>query len=314
MIKQKDVLASVAAGHTKTAQGTVIDRELVKAAKGVSRNRLYRVYLPAGYNPSRRYPLVMVLHGCSQDHRAIQNIAGFDAIADRVGAIVVYPFVTTYSGLRTQNCWGWWLSAQRQRGRGEVADLKRIAEDVSDEYAVDPSRRHVCGLSAGAAMSVACLTTYSDYWTSGASVAGVPYGESSSSVRANAHVPVRRKTLNTLIRLLSRALVAPAPQLIIVQSSSDKVVGPRLGANLRDSWLKVSNCEKHSLQVDVSVTHGVSWQFDQFGKSGKLHIGYLFIDGIDHGWPGGLEGQFSIPKAPNVSELIWCFFEHVAKT
>lgn len=310
MIEQHVVEAVLTFDHAKSTGGIVTDHELFKESGRVSRHRQYRVYLPAGYDASSQYPLIMVLHGCRQDHLAIQSITGFDAIADRVGAIVVYPFVTTYSGLRTQNCWGWWLSRQRQRGRGEVADLKQIAEDVSANYAVDCSRRHICGLSAGGAMSVACLAAYSDFWTSGASVAGVPYGESTNAVRANPHMPVRRKTVNTLARLLSRELVADPPPLLVVQSNADKMVGPKLGANLRDSWKKVSECEKQPVQLFREASRGVAWQFEQYSSVESLQVAHLLINGLEHGWPGGVAGKFCIPDAPNVSELIWAFFDH----
>jgi len=314
VISQNTIDASLASDSHVAARGTAVDHELFKESGRVSRHRQYRVYLPGGYSPNKQYPLLVVLHGCRQDHLAIQRITGFDAIADRVGAIVVYPFVTTYSGLRTQNCWGWWLSRQRQRGRGEVADLRQIAEDVSQNYAVDINRRHICGLSSGGAMAVACLAAYSDFWTSGASVAGVPFGESANSVRVNPHVPVRRKTVNSLVRMLSRELVAPAPPLLVVQSKADKMVGPRLGANLRDSWIKVSGCGETPDKLYQQDSRGVMWRFEQYARLGVLHVGHLLIEGLDHGWPGGVAGQFSIPDAPNVSELIWAFFEQVAES
>ncbi|MFK7858574.1 MAG: PHB depolymerase family esterase [Granulosicoccus sp.] len=313
MIDQDLVDTALAAGHYPDAKGTVIDHELFKESGRVSRHRQYRVYLPGNYSRDKQYPLIVVLHGCRQDHLAIQRITGFDAIADRVEAIIVYPFVTTYSGLRTQNCWGWWLSRQRQRGRGEVADLRQIAMDVSNRYAVDTTRRHVCGLSSGGAMAVACLAAYSDFWTSGASVAGVPYGESTNAVRANPHLPVRRKTVNSLVRMLNRELIAPAPPLLVVQSRADKMVGPKLGANLRDSWAIVSGCEDATVMRFEQVSRGVVCKFEQFAARGELHVGHLLIEDLPHGWPGGVAGKFCIPDAPNVSELIWVFFEHIAQ-
>ncbi|MFK7993199.1 MAG: PHB depolymerase family esterase [Granulosicoccus sp.] len=310
MIKQHVVDTCVSTDPGSNASGKVIEHELFKESGRVSRHRQYCVYLPENYDPHGKYPLIVVLHGCRQDHLAIQGITGFDAIADRVGAIVVYPFVTTYSGLRTQNCWGWWLSRQRQRGRGEVADLKQIAEDVSRAYAVDVSRRHICGLSSGGAMAVACLAAYSDFWTSGASVAGVPYGESTNAVKTNLHVPVRRKTVNTLVRILSRELIAPPPPLLVVQSNADKMVGPKLGANLRDSWIKVSGSDQQPPLVSQNECRGVAWRLEQYSSSDTLQVGYFLVDGLIHGWPGGVSGKFCIPDAPNVSELIWAFFEH----
>ena len=308
MMDQDSVTTALSQTHAKAAQGTCVDHEILKEAGRVSRYRQYRVYLPAGYDESKQYPLIMVLHGCRQDHLAIQSITGFDAIADRVGAIVVYPFVTTYAGLRTQNCWGWWLVRQRQRGRGEVSDLRRIAQDVSDTYSVDIKRRHICGLSSGGAMSVACMATYADFWTSGASVAGVPYGESINAVKANAHTVVRRKTLNNLLRLLRRVLVADAPSLLVVQSTGDSMVGPKLGANLRDSWAQASGCGVNASAVFSDSTRDVSWELEQYNDGDKLRVAHLLMEDLEHGWPGGLQGRFSHPEGPNISELIWRFF------
>lgn len=309
MLTQSLVSASLEMEHVLAPCGRTFEHEIGKETGRVLRHRKYTVYLPKGYTPKRSYPLLMVLHGCSQDHLEIQAITGFDAIADRVGAIVVYPFITSYSGLRTENCWGWWLRHERQRGQGEVADLREIAEDVCAGYSVDVGRRHICGLSSGAAMSVACLAAYSDYWASGASVAGVPYGESANSVQVSRHMPVRCKSVSTLVRLLSRELIAPAPSLLVVQSKADKMVGPRLGSNLRDSWVTVSGCEQNPTQVFEDESRGFAWMFEQYPSRGALQVGHFLLEDLEHGWPGGLPGGFCFPDAPNISELIWTFFE-----
>ncbi len=307
VIEPNTLNAALSSQHVDSPKGTHLDLEIDKESGRVSRYRQFRVYLPANYTPGRQYPLLMVLHGCRQDHTGIQAITGFDSIADRVGAIVVYPFVTTYSGLRTQNCWGWWLSRQRQRGRGEVSDLRRIAEDVSELYSVDPARRYICGLSSGGAMSVACLAAYSDFWAKGASVAGVPYGESTNSVRLNDHMPVRRKSVGALVRMLSRELVSSAPPLLIVQMKADRMVGPKLGANLRDSWVNVSGCSAEPCKVYANNTRGYPWSLEQYCIEGSVQVAHFLLEDLDHGWPGGAPGKFSFPQAPNVSELIWRF-------
>lgn len=313
MITHSELTTALQRQSSAKASGKTLDLELVKQSGHVSRFRKYRVYLPKGYSAERSYPMLMVLHGCKQDHASIQAIAGFDAIADREQVIVVYPFVTTYSGLRNQNCWGWWLSRQIHRGRGEVSDLHRIAENVSNTYSVATNQRYVCGLSSGAAMSVVSLAAYSDFWTAGASVAGVPYGESSRSVRFVRHIPVRRKTVNALVRLLKRALVAPPPPLLVVQSEADNIVGPKLGANLRDSWLGASKCSAEANEIFEDSANDPTWQLTQYKDNDRLQVAHFLMSDQPHGWPGGLPGEYSLPDAPNVSELIWAFFAQHSK-
>lgn len=310
MINPVEVVGALASTAIEQAQGDVRDATLDKRSGWYSHSRLYRVYLPVDYNRRRRYPLVMVLHGCRQSHLSIQSISAFDAIADREKFVVVYPYATVYRSIRSRNCWGWWQPRHRQRGHGEVADLSRIAEQVCNDYSIDSNRLHVCGLSSGAAMSVASLVAYGDTWRSGASVAGVPYGESARSVRISQFMPVRHKSVETLVRILRRELRVEPPPLLIIQSRADKVVGSKSAENLRDSWLQISGAGS---QPDVRLTgkvHAVQWELNQYSDSAKqLRVAFLQLDKLTHGWPGGLPGNFSIPKAPNVSELIWAFFK-----
>jgi predicted peptidase len=51
----------------------------------------YGVYLPSGYDASRRYPLVVGLHGAGGDHLSVMRYAGMLDAADRHGAILVTP-------------------------------------------------------------------------------------------------------------------------------------------------------------------------------------------------------------------------------
>lgn len=95
-----------------------------------SRRRTFLVRTPVGHDGTRPAPLVMVLHGCLQDHRDIQSISNFDYVADRCGFVTVYPFVTSYRDRRLRHCWGWWRSSEIQPGRGEVQDLWEIVEQV----------------------------------------------------------------------------------------------------------------------------------------------------------------------------------------
>ncbi len=298
------------------SRGQHVDKVLSKKARLVRRRREYRVYLPKGYDGQTALPMVMVLHGCRQTHEDIQSITGFDAIADREQFIVVYPFVTSYSGLRSENCWGWWLGRQRKRNKGEVGDLHQIVADVVNDYAIDQSRLHVCGLSAGAAMSVVALTVYSDIWRSGASVAGVPYGESARSVKFSRHVPVQLRPLSMLIRSMERVLVSTPPKLLIIQSTADRQVGVKLAENLRDCWRSAwafgvysSAPPDWSVDRQSGNTHNIAWRYEQHSTgSTPVELGYFELDDLPHGWIGGNPGEFSATQGPNVSELIWSFF------
>ena len=108
--------------------------------------------------------MVIVLHGCSQTNENMINETAFTDLAERDGFIVVFPFITSYDGLRNQNCWGFWFDQHIHEGGGEPEDLYQIALAVEQNFRIDPQRRFVTGLSSGGAIhprSVARLSTCS---------------------------------------------------------------------------------------------------------------------------------------------------------
>lgn len=159
-------------------------------------------------------------------------------------------------------------------------------------------------------MSVASLISYSDLWCKGASVAGVPYAESSRSVRISKLLPVRSKRVDTLVRLARHALFDKAPPLLVVQSMADQVVGMNIGANLRDTWMRLTELSDKSAHETSGEVQSIKWRFSQYDNpAGQTMVGCLMMNRLKHCWPGGLPGRFSEPDAPNVAELIWAFFK-----
>jgi poly(hydroxyalkanoate) depolymerase family esterase len=277
-----------------------------------SRNRLYLVHLPPAYDARRPLPLVMVLHGCRQHNDDIRHITNFDAVADREGFIVVYPFVTSYVGLRTRNCWGWWSANQIRAGAGEVEDLWQIIEEVRSRHAVDARRIHVTGLSSGGGMTVAMLVAHAGRIASGAPVAGVPYHE---SPRAVSYAGVHRGSFKPVARIsaaMRDALgdVERAVPILIVHSDGDATVEIQAAHNLRDSWAECFGIDlKRRVREKAGTTQGTEWRHARYRDAGgRSVIETLLLAGPGHGWYGGGPGRYSYPDAPDVSAMVWQFF------
>lgn len=277
-----------------------------------SQARDYIVYTPKGYDPDEDLPVVMVLHGCHQTHQTIRADAGFDEIADRERFIVIYPFVTRYTGMRSKNCWGWWQRFQVRSGSGEVEDLRRIIDQVTQDFAVDKERIHITGLSSGAAMSVAALVAHGSLFASGASVAGLAYGESSRAVRLSHLLSVRyHRTAHTVRRmktqLKGKGKLGP---LLVIQSHNDQTVAFKSALNLRDSWLAVKRARKERPDPMVGTTQDIEWQYRQFPRGNEVTpVETLLVEKLKHGWIGGNANKYSDPRGPNISEVIWLFFK-----
>ena len=279
-----------------------------------SRTRLYVVHLPpARAADDRARPLVVVLHGCRQDNRDIEEITGFNALADKHGFLVVYPYVTSYRGMRNRNCWGWWFDREIHAGAGEVEDLWQIVEEVAQDYPVDRNRIHVTGLSSGGAMAVAMMVVHGDRIASGAAVAGVPYAEKSEAVVHAMNLEPRNRPVVVIATEMRREMGEDARTvpIQIVHSYDDDKVWINSAEVLRDSWayhFGVDVREPYKMRSGEIAGTGYEHSLYRNG-SGNSAIETLFLEGPGHGWYGGNPGEFSFPDAPDVSRYIWKFFD-----
>ena len=254
----------------------------------------------------------MVLHGCRQDDRDIEAITGFNELADRQGFRVVYPFVTSYSGMRNRNCWGWWFDREIHAGAGEVEDLWQIIEEVKTLYPVDENRIHVTGLSSGAGMAVAMMVAHCDRIASGAAVAGVPYAERATAARHALNEHPRNRPVVAIVREM-QAEMGDRKRLVpiqIVHSRQDETVDVKSAEVLRDSW---GHCFDVNTRLTDKVTCGrdgaTDWEHSCYtNDAGESVIETMLLEGPGHGWYGGRPGNFSYPDAPDIKRGIWAFF------
>lgn len=293
--------------------GHSVERVLKARSYLGSRDRQYILRLPRGYTGRRAVPLVMVLHGCNQRHTDIREITGFDALADREGFAVVYPFVTSYPDVRLENCWGWWQANEIRPGFGEVQDLWAIVEEIRDEYHIDPRRIHVTGLSSGAGMTVAMLIAHAEKIASGAAVAGVPYSETPHAIKLHGNSRPKLRPLRRVVMAMNNAIryhKRPVP-LFIVHGFDDPVVDIEAATNLRDSWAMCFGIDPRApVRTRDGSSGEVAWTHQRHrGLNRRPLVETLFIHGGGHGWYGGNPGAFSFPDGPNISTRIWRFFK-----
>ncbi|MGM0386711.1 MAG: alpha/beta hydrolase family esterase [Actinomycetota bacterium] len=109
--------------------------------------RRYLLHVPESIVPGEPVPLVVDLHGFAQWPANQRDISNWDDLADEEGFIVVHPEGTGFP-LR-------WAShspdaPQTDRDVTFIADL---IDHLSGEYAVDPDRIHVAGISNGGGMA-----------------------------------------------------------------------------------------------------------------------------------------------------------------
>ncbi|MFL0811533.1 MAG: PHB depolymerase family esterase [Agarilytica sp.] len=308
--------SAIVDAQTMTGTGDVFD-----FSYSGSRTREYTVYVPQSYDGSTAVPMLVALHGCAMDHDDARNLWNLDLIADTNNVIVVFPFVTGFSEMRNENCWGYWFDNHVQEGAGgEVDDIQGIARAVEARYNINSDARFITGISSGGAMSIASAVAYNDYWTAAAPISGLPYGDWASSVTADLF-----QDLQTHVNKLEAELDYNRPvPMLVMQSSNDTVVQPEALALIRDSQLTVWGAD---LQADITescTVESISCTAKTYnGADGLPLVKTVLYSGLaaqsasygqGHYWSGDDEAQslWAKERGPSTSQMVWSFFEEVA--
>ena len=132
----------------------------------------HRLFLPSDLGRRGPTQLLVALNGCRQNGAEFAAGTRFDEVAERYGAVVVYPEQSwRANGLR---CWNWFNPKHQARGDGEPAGILRLVDDIVRRFPVDRNRIYVAGLSAGGAMAAILAEQAPDVFSGVGIMAGVP--------------------------------------------------------------------------------------------------------------------------------------------
>ena len=110
-------------------------------------------------------PLVIVLHGCTQNARTFANQSGWIKLADRMHFALALP--EQKQANNQNNCFDWFNAGDTTRDKGEALSIKQMVDKMKSDHEVDGKRIFVTGLSAGGAMTSVMLATYPDVFAGG---------------------------------------------------------------------------------------------------------------------------------------------------
>jgi len=265
----------------------------------------FRLHVPAHLDGATQAPLLVALHGCTQNAVDFAEGTRFDAIADRYGAIVVYPEQTDRANAR--RCWNWFLPENQSRERGEPAAILAVVEEIVERLNVDRSRIFVTGLSAGAAMAAILAEQSPDVFAGVGLMAGIAL-HASHDVRT-AYSAMRGEPDADALRSLLRANDAAAferMRVIIWTGARDRTVAPANAQLLAKQFLQLLHVPADPAEPTV-VDDGLLSQWRD--ARGTVRVVLRTIEDLGHAWSGGsLRGSHTAPKGPSASEAMMRFF------
>ncbi|UXY20108.1 PHB depolymerase family esterase [Streptomyces cynarae] len=243
--------------------------------------RMYR-YVPGGLPAGR--PVVVALHGCTQDAAGYGTGSGWIQLADRWGFSVVLP--QQQSSNNPSNCFDWFQSGDIERGQGEAASVAQMVDRQLADVSGDPGRVYVTGLSAGGGMTAVMMATYPEKFAAGGVVAGLPYGcaQAAGSPYVCMYVGATQtpKQWGDRVRAARPGYSGPWPTLTVFQGTADYTVKPVNMTDLMKQWTDVHGADQ---VADVSDTvAGYPHQVFR-DPSGNAVVETYSITGMGHGQP-----------------------------
>jgi poly(hydroxyalkanoate) depolymerase family esterase len=272
-------------------------------------SRAYKLYIPSRYH-GQAIPLVVMLHGCTQSPDDFAAGTRMNVIAEEQTCLVVYPAQS--SDANPARCWNWFRPTDQRRDQGEPSLLAGITRQVMRDYAVDPQRVYIAGLSAGAAAAAVMGATYPDLYAAIGVHSGLAYG--SANDLSSALVAMRQGDLAAASRVAGIAAVladGPAVPTIVFHGDRDTTVHPRNGDHVIARSKRTASSQTAVHRGRVSGGHAYTRTIHT-DASGRAILEQWDIHGAGHAWSGGSRaGSFTDPRGPDAAcEMLRFFLEH----
>jgi poly(hydroxyalkanoate) depolymerase family esterase len=269
-------------------------------------SRDYKLYIPS-HMDGRKLPLIIMLHGCTQNPDDFAVGTRMNQLAEEHGFIVAYPRQPTKANQLA--CWNWFNPKDQTRDLGEPSIIAGITRTIMAELNIDAERVCVAGLSAGGAMAEIMSATYPELYAATGIHSGLAYGSATDEASAFAAMsgasspvaPPQRK------RRLKRA--KGRVRTIVFHGASDQKVHPSNGEMiLAEARAGLADTTRET-QHDGSAGGRAYTRTVIVDASGVPQVEHWAIEGLGHAWSGGCpDGSHTDRHGPDASREMLRFF------
>lgn len=296
-----------APAHDAEAPGSF--RRVAFARAGAPQDHYYLYVPPGASTAAGPLPLVLMLHGCTQDPEDFATGTGMNHAAARERALVLYPAQSGQANPKA--CWNWFQPQDQRRGSGEPATLVAMVREVMARHPVDARRVYVAGLSAGGAMAALLAREYPDVFAAAGVHSGLAAGAAQNVMAALSAMKTGAKPASTspIAPVPPIVRLEQAPPLIVFHGDADATVHPRNGEQLIEAALAVA-----PEGAVPSVSTGRSAQGQAYTRTvyqggGTTLAEHWVLHGGGHAWAGGdARGSHTDPRGISATEAMLRFF------
>ena len=290
-------------------------------------SRHYKLFIPPAAG-GRPMPLVVMLHGCTQDPDDFAAGTGMNERAREQGFYVLYPAQSKTAN--ASRCWNWFMHEHQRRGSGEPALLAGMTRAVIEQHCIDRRRVYIAGLSAGGAMAAIVASEYPEIFAAVGVHSGLAQGAASDmagalTVMKSGVAPAGPRAMASRVGISLSAAPRPgtSPPAIVFHGDADRTVHPRNGEQVIAAALGRGGADRTgeasaSAATSPRVEQGVSAQGARYTRSTHQDDGsgaiaeHWLVHGAGHAWAGGRPaGSFTDATGPDAtSEMLRFFFAH----
>ncbi|MFV0135702.1 PHB depolymerase family esterase [Streptomyces sp. HMX87] len=243
--------------------------------------RMFR-YVPDGLPAGR--PVVVALHGCTQNASGYGTGSGWLQLADRWGFSVLLP--QQQSANNPSFCLNWFQTGDIARGRGEAASIAQMVDRQLADVSGDAARVYVTGLSAGGGMTAVMTATYPEKFAAAGIVAGLPYGcaQAAGSPYVCMYVGAAQtpRQWGDRVRAARPGHDGPWPALTVLHGTADYTVRPVNMTDLVAQWTDVHGADRTADVSDTVAGHPHQVFRD---PAGRAVVETYALTGMGHGQP-----------------------------
>ena len=259
--------------------------------------RSYKLYIPKGAEAGQALPLIVMLHGCTQNPDDFAAGTQMNLRADEEPCLVLYP--EQPKSANANGCWNWFQEGDQRCDAGEPSLIAGMTRQVMSRYPVDAKRVYVAGLSAGGAMAAIMGATYPDLFSAVCVHSGLPHGAARDLPSA----------LMAMQRGCGEGVAAPGSvPTIVFHGDRDSTVHPRNGEEvirgLAANKRYKTSAEKGQIEGGRPYT-----RTRYLDASGRTALEDWRVHGAGHAWAGGSSaGSFTDSKGPDATRAMLEFF------
>jgi poly(hydroxyalkanoate) depolymerase family esterase len=286
------------AAARRSGEGSEGARFLAKTFSSQTGSRPYKLYVPSDYR-GRPVPLIVMLHGCTQSPDDFAAGTRMNVAAERHNCLVAYPRQTSAANI--QKCWNWFNHADQQRNGGEPSLIAGITREIMRDYAIDPRRVYVAGLSAGGAAAAIMGDAYPELYAAIGVHSGLACGAARDMQSA---FTAMQRGADARARA-NRKRVVPA---IVFHGERDTTVHPRNGDAVIAQFVSDEPLRTRVEVGKVPGGHAYSRTLHS-NRDGTTVVEKWVVHGAGHAWFGGSpHGSYTDPLGPDATGEMMRFF------